>query len=186
MDEEENFQLTVKNKEGESEFLITIDSGRRCEPTQEIGQGCEGGGGNDVCDIEDKDCRCNKRETECCDASRRCKENCCRKCTKDEKDDDECELCDKNDRKCMIAEDSDGGNGKTCDPEDDKDCRCDDEGNGDNCCDSSKKCKGKNCCKKCDKDEKKDDDICKYCDDRGSKCMKFTDGELGGVYGNMN
>ena len=77
LDEDENFSLTVKNKKGTSEFLITLDSSSRCKPTQEeVGEGCSSS--SYTCDLDDdKDCRCNRRKTECCDASRRCKENCC-------------------------------------------------------------------------------------------------------------
>ena len=161
--------------------MITLDDGSRCKPTQEIGIGCEdNGGGNDVCDIEDKNCRCNKKESECCDASRKCEENCCRKCTKDEKDDGDCNLCDKNKRKCMISEDSSSGKLYECKIKDDKDCRCDDKGDGDKCCDASKKCTGTKCCKKCEKDDP--DDVCNVCDNRGRKCMKLSSG-INGPYG---
>ena len=195
LDEDENFMLIVKNKEKESEFLITLDSSRRCKPTQEIGEGCDGSGskgGDYECDVDDdKDCRCNKKGTVCCDNSRRCEENCCKKCSK-KGNKDNCDLCDKNKRKCMTSDenedlqdddDDDSGSNYECDPEDDKDCRCDDEGKGDNCCDASKRCKGKKCCKKCSKDEEKDDDVCNRCDSRGRKCMKFTSGGIDGAYG---
>ena len=87
----------------------------------------------------------------------------------------------------MIAEDEGGSDGNyECDPEDDKDCRCDDEGKGDNCCDAGRKCKGKKCCKKCTKDEAKDDDVCNMCNDRGRKCMKLKSGLNDGPYGKCN
>ena len=187
-DEDDNFMLTVKNKEGESDFMITLDPSSRCKPSQEIGEGCDGSGGSGgdyECDVDDdKDCRCNRKGTECCDASRRCEENCCKKCSKKDKK-SECDLCDKNKRKCMKSEDikDDSGSDYECDPDDDKDCRCDDEGKGDNCCDASKKCKGDKCCKKCSKDEEKDDDVCNACDSRGRKCMKLTSGGIDGAYG---
>ena len=114
----------------------------------------------------------------------RCKENCCKKCSDDDKDDGVCDLCDKRKRKCMASENSESSSGTTCDPKDDKDCRCDEKGKGDNCCDASKRCKGKSCCKECDRDEKKDKDVCSMCDDRGRDCMKLEGGGLdGGPYG---
>ena len=180
--------LIVKNKEKTSEFMITLDGGSRCKPTQEIGSGCSGSlSGDYECDVDDdRNCRCNRKGTECCDASRKCEEGtCCKKCDDDDKDDGNCDLCDKNKRKCMALEynddSDDSGSDYECDNKDDKDCRCDDKGDGEKCCDASKKCKGKKCCKKCGKND--DKDVCNYCDDRGRKCLKFTSGGIDGAYG---
>ena len=103
LDEDENFALSVKNRKGTSEFLITLDSGRRCEASQSVGEGDCGGSGSGICDVDDdRNCRCNKRGTECCDDSgSRCKKNCCTDCTKDEERNGDCNLCDSRSRNCM-------------------------------------------------------------------------------------
>ena len=62
-----------------------------------------------------------------------------------------------------------------CDVEDEDDCRCDGTGSRRKCCDASDDCEGELCCVDCERSERNDKDICKFCDERERNCMKMED-----------
>ena len=149
---------------------------------------------NEQCDLDDeKDCRCDGTGSrrECCDASDDCEGDlCCVDCDRDERNDKKvCKFCDERKRNCMKLDDSSsrGGSSSTildsneqCDLDDEKDCRCDGTGSRRECCDASDDCDGDLCCVDCDRDERNDKKVCKFCDDRKRNCMKLDDSRSGG------
>ncbi len=158
-----NHELEVTNDAGTMKFQISLVTKDCNEPQTKRAR-------NDreySCRLSDRDCRCTstRRGAKCCDASRRCKENCCTECSRsEEKDDRVCNYCDDRGDNCMKSK-------FTCDL-DDSSCRCKDDRKDSECCDASSRCQGSHCCERCDRSSDRD---CEFCDDRGGKCMRLVD-----------
>jgi len=173
LDEENHFMLTVKTRENEKDFFVTLDSSRSCRPDQKPGTGQDRGGNGFQCDvIDDRKCFCDEEGDVCCSDARNCGDNCCQECSRSDERNGDCNLCDRRGKNCMKLENGKDRGSYDCDPRRDRNCVC--IKSEDFCCDLSRSCDLGECCEECDPDR---DDDCQC--DRDDNCVVVSGGSNG-------